>query len=83
MFFKKDLTSFQKNTIPAEIATKGENGQIVPYKRQAVSGSTSLPNSFFSIDVFSKDNTIPAEIATKGENGQIVPYKRQAVSVYY
>jgi len=68
--------------IPAEIAVKSENGQIIPYvKRQdEIPAEIAVKSENGQIVPYVKrqDSTIPAEIAVKSENGQIVPYvKRQ------
>ena len=59
-----------KRQIPAEIAVKSPDGNIVPYKRSVTDGAPLSKRQ------------IPAEIAVKSPDGNIVPYKR-SINVFH
>ncbi|KZT30593.1 hypothetical protein NEOLEDRAFT_1144205 [Neolentinus lepideus HHB14362 ss-1] len=59
------------NSMPAEVPTKGVNGDIVAYRKR-VNGDIVAYRKRADI------NSMPAEVPTKGVNGDIVAYRKRA-----
>ena len=55
------------NSLPAEVASKSPDGNIVPYSRREVE----------ELERRQDVNSLPAEVASKAPDGNIVPYSRR------
>jgi len=74
----KTIPVYVKRQIPAEVAVKSPNGQVVPYTKRQIPAEVAVKAPNGQVVPYSK-RQIPAEVAVKSPNGQVVPYTKRQI----